>query len=201
MRPARAKTLVLDPTAQDVLFREARTVSTFTDEPVGDDVLRTVHDLVRNGPTSMNCSPLRAVALRSAVARARLLPHMADANRARTAAAPLVLVVATDHAFTRHMPTLFPHLDADEHFAEPAYRARTAEFNTALQVAYLILGLRAAGLGVGPMSGFDRDGVDAEFFPDGLLRSAVVVLVGRAAGAAPFPRLPRPAFSDVFTTI
>ncbi|MFF0136381.1 nitroreductase family protein, partial [Streptomyces sp. NPDC005227] len=28
--------LVLDPTAQDLLFREARTANTFTDEPVTD---------------------------------------------------------------------------------------------------------------------------------------------------------------------
>ena len=32
--------LVLDPAAQDLLFREARTANTFTDEPVTDDTAR-----------------------------------------------------------------------------------------------------------------------------------------------------------------
>ena len=36
-----------------------------------------------------------------------------------------------------------------------------------LQTAYFILGVRAAGLAAGPMGGFDRAGVDGEFFADG----------------------------------
>ncbi|MCE0763774.1 malonic semialdehyde reductase [Pseudonocardia kujensis] len=189
--------LVLDPAAQGLLFRDARTAAAFTNEPVGDEVLRAVHDLVRAAPTSMNCSPLRVFALRSGSARARLLPHMAEGNRDKTAAAPLVLLLAADHAFTAHMPTLFPFVDADAYFADPAMRAATAEYNTALQVAYLILGLRAAGLGVGPMAGFDREGVDAEFFPEGRLRASLVLIAGRPAGESPYPRLPRPDFDQV----
>jgi 3-hydroxypropanoate dehydrogenase len=194
-------TLVLDPEAQALLFREARTVAAFTDEPVGDEVLRTVHDLVQYGPTSMNCSPLRVLALRTDEAKARLLPHMAEGNRAKTAAAPLVLVLAADHRFTEHMPRLFPFVDADQVFADPAVRGATAEYNAALQAAYLIIGLRAAGLGVGPMAGFDRAGVDAEFFPGGRLHASLVMIVGRPTGDAAYPRLPRLAFDEVVTSL
>ncbi|MEU7812427.1 malonic semialdehyde reductase [Pseudonocardia sp. NPDC049154] len=194
-------TLVLDPAAQDLLFREARTVAAFTDEPVGDDLLHAVHDLVRAAPTSMNCCPLRVLALRSESARARLLPHMAEGNREKTAAAPLVLVLAADHAFTEHMPTLFPFVDADAYFADPALRAGTAEYNAALQAGYLILGLRAAGLGVGPMAGFDREGVDAEFFAEGRLHASLVLIAGRPTGENPYPRLPRPDFDQVVTSL
>jgi 3-hydroxypropanoate dehydrogenase len=194
-------TLALDPAAQNLLFREARTAAAFTDEPVGDEVLRAVHDLVRAAPTSMNCSPLRVLALRSEGARARLLPHLAEGNREKTAAAPLVLLLAADHAFTEHMPTLFPFVDAGEYFGDPAVRAATADYNTALQVAYLILGLRAAGLGVGPMAGFDREAVDAEFFPDGRLHSSLVLIAGRPAGESPYPRLPRLDFDQVVTSL
>ncbi|GAA2899850.1 malonic semialdehyde reductase [Pseudonocardia halophobica] len=195
------ETLVLEPAAQDLLFRDARTVAAFTDEPVGDDLLHAVYDLVRAAPTSMNCCPLRVLALRSESARARLLLHMAEGNREKTAAAPLVLVLAADHAFTEHMPTLFPFVDADAYFADPALRAGTAEYNAALQAGYLILGLRAAGLGVGPMAGFDREGVDAEFFPEGRLHTALVLIAGRPAGESPYPRLPRPDFDQVVTSL
>ena len=51
--------LVLDPAAQDLLFREARTANTFTDEPVTDEQVQAIYDLVKYGPTSMNQSPLR----------------------------------------------------------------------------------------------------------------------------------------------
>lgn len=194
-------TLVLDPDAQALLFREARTIATFTDEPVGDEVLHAVHDLVQYAPTSMNCSPLRVLALRTDEAKARLLPHMAEGNRAKTAAAPLVLVLAADHGFTEHMPTLFPFVDADQVFGDPALRAATAEYNAALQAAYLIIGLRAAGLGAGPMAGFDRAGLDAEFFPEDRLHASLVMIVGRAVGDAPHPRLPRLAFDEVVTSL
>jgi 3-hydroxypropanoate dehydrogenase len=193
--------LQIDAAAQDLLFRDARTIAAFTDEPVDDEVLRTVHDLVRYAPTSMNCSPLRVLALRTPEAKARLLPFMAEGNRAKTEAAPLVLVLAADHDFTAHMGTLFPFVDAEAVFADPAMRAATAEYNAALQAAYLILGLRAAGLATGPMAGFDRAGVTGEFFADTDTHASLVMVVGRQAGDADHPRLPRLAYDQVVTSL
>ena len=55
--------LALDTHAQDLLFRDARTANSFTDEPVTDEQLAAIHDLVKWGPTAMNQNPLRIVAV------------------------------------------------------------------------------------------------------------------------------------------
>ncbi|MBC7306995.1 MAG: nitroreductase family protein, partial [Dietzia sp.] len=57
--------LALDEQAQDLLFREARTANAFTDEPVTDEQIRAIFDLVKWAPTSMNIQPLRAIVIRS----------------------------------------------------------------------------------------------------------------------------------------
>lgn len=57
--------LVLDPAAQELLFREARTANAFTGEPVGEEQVRAIYDLVRWAPTAMNAQPLRIVDVRS----------------------------------------------------------------------------------------------------------------------------------------
>ena len=46
--------LVLAEDAQDLLFRQARTANSFSDEPVTDEQLRAIYDLVKWAPTSMN---------------------------------------------------------------------------------------------------------------------------------------------------
>ncbi|HLL65449.1 MAG TPA: malonic semialdehyde reductase [Micromonosporaceae bacterium] len=193
--------LVLDTAAQDLLFRAARTANSFTDQPVTDDQIRAVHDLVKYGPTAVNGQPLRIVLVRSPQARRRLLPHLSATNRDKAAAAPLVLILAADTAFHEHLPRVFPHRpQARDWFAgqdlAPAREAQ-ARFNAALQIGYLIIGIRAAGLAAGPMAGFDAAGVDAEFFPDGRLRSLLVVNVGHPGPDAWRDRLPRLAADDV----
>lgn len=80
--------LTLAAEAQDLLFREARTANTFTDAPVTDDQIRDIYELIKYGPTSMNQQPLRIVLVRSPEARARLVTHMIDNNKPKTAAAP-----------------------------------------------------------------------------------------------------------------
>ncbi|HEX9953084.1 MAG TPA: malonic semialdehyde reductase [Rubricoccaceae bacterium] len=199
--------LKIDADAQDLLFREARTANAFTDEPVPDETLRAVYDLVQWAPTSANGQPLRVLAVRSDDARARLLPHMSEGNRAKTAAAPLVLVMASDSRFHEHMDRIFPHAPGARSWFEGSPEADTAReagaaMNAAMQTAYWTVGLRAAGLACGPMSGFDTAGVDAEFFPDGRFRSFLVMNVGKpAAEGAWFGRSPRHAYEDVVQTV
>jgi 3-hydroxypropanoate dehydrogenase len=82
-----------------------------------------------------------------------------------------------------------------------AGREAQARFNAALQIGYLILGIRAAGLAAGPMAGFDPAGVDAEFFPDGRLRALLVVNIGRPGPDAWVERLPRLTHDDVVLTV
>ena len=193
--PPAADLLALDAAAQDLLFRSARTAATFTAQPVTDGQLRAIHDLVRTGPTGYNSQPLRVVLARSAAARQRVRPYLSAANRARADGAPLLAVLAADTGFHEHLPRVFPHRPAlrDRLDADPAAREAQARLNATLQIGYLIVGIRAAG--------FDPAGLDAELFPDGRLRSLLVVAIGRPGPDAWADRLPRLAYDDVVRTI
>ncbi|MFF9086938.1 malonic semialdehyde reductase [Streptomyces sp. NPDC014991] len=194
--------LVLDPAAQDLLFREARTANTFTDEPVTDEQVQAIYDLVKYGPTAFNQTPLRITLVRSAEARERLLPHMAEGNRAKTAAAPLVAILSADNEFHEELPALFPAFPQakDLFFAERPARESAAAFNAALQAAYFVVGVRAAGLAAGPMTGFDFEGVRKEFLDDDHT-PLMIVNIGRPGPDAWYPRSPRLAYEDVVTTV
>ena len=51
------------------------------------------------------------------------------------------------------------------------------------------------------MAGFDAAGVDAEFFPDGRLRSLLIVNIGHPGPDAWHDRLPRLQPDDVLHTL
>ena len=195
--------LVLDAAAQDLLFREARTANTFTDEPVSDEQIQAIYDLVKFGPTAFNQQPLRIVLVRSAEARERLLGHMADGNKAKTETAPLVAIVAADHEFHEELPAQFPAFPQakDLFFAERPVREASSSFNAALQVGYFVVGIRAAGLAAGPMTGFDAAGINKDFFPDGDHSVLAVINIGKAGADAWYPRNPRLAFDEAVTTV
>ena len=195
-------TLALSADAQDLLFRDARTANSFTDEPVTQAQVQAIHDLVKYGPTAINAQPLRVLLVRSDEARARLLPHLSEGNRAKTGAAPLVAVLAYDVDFHEQLPTVFPHAPGlKDNFADEDTRHGLGRSNAFLQAGYFIVGVRAAGLAAGPMGGFDAAGVDAEFFPDGRTKSVLVVNIGHAAPDAWLDRLPRLSYDAVVTTV
>ncbi|MER7787394.1 malonic semialdehyde reductase [Streptomyces sp. NPDC097640] len=193
--------LALDPTAQDLLFREAHTANTFTDEPVSDEQVQAIYDLIKYAPTAFNQSPLRVVLVRSAEARERLVPHMSEGNRAKTATAPLVAILAADNEFHEELPTLFPAFPQakDLFFAERAAREQAAAMNASLQAGYFILGIRAAGLAAGPMTGFDPAGVRKEFLDDDHT-PLMIINIGKPGDNASFPRGPRLSYDEVVTT-
>ncbi|ARZ68126.1 malonic semialdehyde reductase [Streptomyces sp. HU2014] len=195
-------TLALDPAAQDLLFREARTANTFSAEPVTDEQIQAVYDLVKYAPTAFNQSPLRVVLVRSEEARERLVGHMAEGNQAKTRTAPLVAILATDNEFHEELPALFPHFPQakDVFFAERPAREQSAALNGALQAAYFIVGVRAAGLAAGPMTGFDFAGVQKEFLDDDHT-PLMVVNIGKPGEDAWFPRSPRLSYEQVVTTV
>ncbi|MEU9075736.1 malonic semialdehyde reductase [Kitasatospora sp. NPDC004745] len=195
--------LVLDAAAQDLLFREARTANTFTDEPVSEEQVQAIYDLVKFGPTAFNQQPLRVVLVRSAEGRERLVQHLADGNKAKTAAAPLVAILAVDNEFHEELPTQLPHFPQakDVFFSERSVREQSATLNGALQAAYFIIGVRAAGLAAGPMTGFDAEGINKEFFGDGEHSVLAVVNIGKPGDDAWFARSPRLAYDQVVTTV
>ena len=184
--------LALDPAAQDLLFREARTANTFTDEAVSVADVRAIYDLVKWAPTSMNTQPLRMVVVASVAARERLVPLMSPGNQPKTAAAPMTVILAADTEFHEHLPTVFPHAkDAKNNFADPVQRETFALSQAWMQAGYFILGVRAAGFAAGPMGGFDKPAVDAEFLAGRPWKSFCVVNIGKPGPDAWFDRNPR----------
>jgi 3-hydroxypropanoate dehydrogenase len=187
-RPTRAVT-TLGAEAQDLLFREARSASRFVPEPVTDAQLDAVWDLVRNGPTAFNAQPLRMLVVRSPAARERLARHLHGHNRERARGAPVSVVLAADLDFHLDLPgsrELVAHFGA----VSREERRETARSNAWLQIGYLIVGVRAAGLAAGPMSGYDAAELDRDFFPGGRCESLLVMNLGRPLPKS-YPRLPR----------
>ncbi|ROO88915.1 3-hydroxypropanoate dehydrogenase [Actinocorallia herbida] len=195
--------LVLDAAAQDLLFREARTANTFTDEPVSEEQVQAIYDLVKYAPTAMNAQPLRITFVRSPEARERLVGHMAEGNKAKTASAPLVAIVGYDTDWHEELPKVFPHAPgAKENFDNAAeVRHGMGSFNASLQIGYLIIAIRAAGLAAGPMAGYDAEGVNKDFFGDGAHKVLAVINIGRPGPDAWFPRSPRLEYDEVVTTV
>lgn len=187
----------LDDSSLDILFREARTHSVWQDKPVGDDLLRRLYDLMKWGPTSANCCPARIVFVRSEEAKRRLLPAMDAGNQEKTRTAPVTAIVAQDYEFYEKLPQLFPHADARSWFAGNQPVIDTTAFrNGTLQGAYLILAARSLGLDAGPMSGFNNEMVDKEFFAGTKIKSNFMVNLGYGDAGKLFPRSPRLKFEE-----
>ncbi len=189
----------LDDAGRAVLFTDARTANTFAATPVSDAELSEIWELAKWAPTSANTQPLRVLYVRPGKGRDRLVQHMNDANKAKTASAPAVAVLAVDTRFHEYIPTVLPFRPElkDVFDANEEMRTGTGTFNATLQAAYFILSIRAHGLAAGPMAGFDAAGVDADFFPDGRWRSILVVNIGHPGPNPWFERLPRLDHEDV----
>lgn len=204
---AAGMTTTIDPqtlsdAALDALFREARTANSFTDEPVPAATLRTVYELAKFGPTAANTQPLRIVYLTTREAKERLSPLMSEGNRAKTLSAPVNAILAADVDFNVHMPKIFPHAPgAQDWFGDADQRREVASFNAGLQIGYFILAARSQGLAVGPMNGFDKEAVDAEFLAGTNHASLVVANLGQPGVDPWFDRLPRHAFEDAVTVL
>jgi 3-hydroxypropanoate dehydrogenase len=188
----------LPPEAMEQLFTAARTHNGWIDKEVPDDLLELAVDYAKWGPTSANCSPLRIVFVRTPEAKQRLAPAMSQGNLEKTMAAPATAIVAYDLDFHEHLPFLYPATDARSWFAgNETLIEETAVRNGTLQGGYFILALRAVGLDAGPMSGFDRAKVDAEFFAGTRVKSNFLINIGYGDSAKLYPRGPRFAFEDI----
>ena len=188
----------LDQTALNQLFLEAHTFNKFQDKAVDDETLRRLYDLLKWGPTAVNSQPGRYVFIRSAEAKARLVPALMPGNVAKVKAAPVTVIVATDSRFYENLPQQWTAYDARQPFVDDPSSAQSAAFrNGSLQGAYLILAARSLGLDCGPMSGFDNAKADAEFFPDGRFKSNFLINLGYGLENGYYPRGPRLSFEEV----
>lgn len=195
-------TQALPTAALEQTFLNARTFNKFTDQPVSDETLRQLYDLAKWGPTSMNSQPARYVFVRSAEAKAKLAEALSPGNVAKTNAAPVTVIVAMDNQFYEHLPEQFPAVNAKPMFEGNAGLAEaTAQRNSALQGAYLIVAARQLGLDCGPMSGFDPAKVNAAFFPDGRHKVNFLINLGYGDASGNHPRGPRLPFEAVASIV
>ena len=191
--------MTLDAKALDLLFLNARTQNGWLPTPVSDDQLRRLYDIMRMGPTSANSCPARVLFLRTSAAKARLLPALSPGNVEKTKQAPVTAIIGYDTRFYEWLPKkLFAHRpDMAENYAKnPALTETVAFRNGTLQGAYFMLAARAIGLDVGGMSGFDNAKVDAEFFPDGRVKSNFLCNLGHGDPTKVLARLPRLDFDE-----
>lgn len=181
--------------ARALLFTEARTANSFSNEPVTDDELAGIWDLARWSPSMANSQPLRVLFVRTDEGRDRLVPLMAEGNQEKTRTAPAVAVLAYDASFHDHFPTVFPargEMMRDNFAGMPAEAIEgMAKYSAAIQTGVFLLAVRAHGLAAGPMAGFDGPGIDAEFFAGTTWKTHLVVNIGHPGESPWFDRLPR----------
>lgn len=191
----------LNDAALDQLFRTARTYNGYLDTPVSNELLEAVWELTKFGPTSANCLPARIIWCVSEASKKKLAALAMPANGEKILQAPATAIIGMDMEFYENLPELFPHTDARSWFVgNDALIEKTAFRNSSLQGGYFILAARALGLDTGPMSGFNNDAVDAEFFAGTKVKSNFISTIGYGDPASIFERSPRPAF-DRFNKI
>ncbi len=191
--------MTLDEKALDLILLKARTQNGWLPTPVSDDQLRAIYDIMKFGPTSANSCPARLLFVRTPEAKARLLPALSAGNTEKTKQAPVTAIIGYDPRFYELLPRLFPHRpEMKNPYEANAQLAETVAFrNGTLQGAYFMIAARAVGLDVGGMSGFDNAKVDAEFFPDGRVKSNFLCNIGHGDPSKVLPRLPRLPFDEV----
>jgi 3-hydroxypropanoate dehydrogenase len=188
----------IDAAGHDLLFREARTHNKFHDNPITDETLHELYEILKFGPTSANSSPARFVFVRTKEGKEKLAPALSAGNTEKTMSAPVTVIVAYDPKFYEKLPFLFPHnADAISWFTSNDSLAATTAFrNGTLQGAYLMIAARSLGLDIGAMSGFDNATVDAAFFAHNGWRSNFLVNLGHGDPSGVFSRSPRLSFEE-----
>ena len=184
--------------ALDTLFRKARTHRNWRPGQVTPQMLMAIYDLARWGPTTNNTSPMRVVFVVSPEAKERLKPHLNKGNVEQTMKAPATAIIAYDLAFYDRMGKLSPNPNARESWAQksPAELEQAAFRNSSLQGGYFVMAARAIGLDCGPMSGFDNQTLDQEFFAGTSTKSNFLCNLGFGEESQLRPRAGRLDFDE-----
>lgn len=193
----------LDQTALNLLFLDAHTYNAWQCRPVPDELLHRLYDTFRMGPTSANCCPARIIFVKSKAAKEKLIPALAEGNRAKSMAAPVTAIIGYDMKFYEKMEQLFPHAKgARGWFDKDEQTTFTHAFrNGTLQGAYLIIAARALGLDCGPMSGFDSAMMDQLFFAGTAVKSNFICNLGYGDPSGVYPRSPRLEFDETCSIV
>ncbi len=190
----------LDGDARDLLFREARNHNWWQDRDVSDAQVREAFELARTGPTSGNTQPMRITFVRTKEAKERLNVHVNGPNQEKTMLAPVTAIVAYDNTFFTDFPKFNPiRPEMADRFSGNAEMAESfSRIQAILQGGYFIMALRAVGLDVGAMGGFNNAGVDEEFFAGTPVKSIFLCNIGYGdVSGIKGPRLYRYGFDEV----
>ena len=171
--------------------------------PVPDELLHQLYNSFRMGPTSANCCPARIVFVKSSEAKEKLMPALAEGNRAKSMAAPVTAIIGYDMRFPEKIPQLFPNAPTMRAaFETDEQTTFTHAFrNGTLQGAYLIVAARALGLDCGPMSGFDNAMMDQLFFAGSAVKSNFLCNLGYGDPSGVYPRNPRLEFNEACSIV
>ena len=182
------------------LFSDAHTAYSFTEAPVTDEEVHAAYDLAKWAPTGVNGQPLRVAIVRSGAAKQHLLNALPRGNREQAEGAPLVLVCGAKMDFQHDLPSLHPRGERYEKLLtdNDKMRALMAHTSATIQVAYLILALRAQGLETGPMNPDDAQLLHDAFFPSEDIEPILVINVGHPGTDAYQERGPRVGYDEVF---
>ncbi len=183
--------------ALDTLFNNARTYNSWSEETVSDDLIKRLDDLVKMGPTSANCCPMRVVYVKSDEAKAKLKDCLMEGNVEKTMTAPVCAIIGMDMEFYEKLPQLFPHTDAKSWFVgKEKFIESTAFRNSSLQGGYFIMAARALGLDCGPMSGFSPKKINETFFAGTSTKVNFLCNIGYGTEKDLFARSPRLDFDE-----
>lgn len=190
--------VVLNDEHMDLLFGQARSMNGWQDKEVSDEMVKSIYELTKMGPTSTNCCPARFVFIKSHEEKEKLEPALLPNNVPKVMSAPVIAIIGYDLDFSDHMTKLFPHMDvAPMYKGNDEMNVSTAFRNSSLQGAYLMMVARAMGLDCGPMSGFNNQLVDETFFSDTNIKSNFLCCIGYGDSSKIFQRLPRLDFDEV----
>ena len=182
----------------NLLFGEARSMNGWQDKDVSDELIRSIYELTKMGPTSTNCCPARFKFIKSEEQKLKLKESLLPNNIDKVMSAPVIAIIGFDLDFSDNMGKLFPHMDVT-----PMYKGNeiinhsTAFRNSSLQGAYFMMVSRALGLDCGPMSGFNNAMVDEIFFKGTNIKSNFLCCIGYGDPSKIFMRLPRLNFDEV----
>ena len=162
-----------------LLFGEARSMNGWQDKEVSNDMVKSIYELTKMGPTSTNCCPARFKFIKSDDQKQLLKEALLPNNVDKVMSAPVIAIIGYDLDFSDNMSKLFPHMDvAPMYKGNAEFNQATAFRNSSLQGAYFMMVSRALGLDCGPMSGFNNDLVDQTFFKDTNIKSNFLCCIG-----------------------
>lgn len=199
IRDVRSRITRLSDDGIDLILTGARSHYGWQDKKVSDADLEKIYNVTVTGPTSNNGHPIRILFARTEESKQRLVPALKGNNVEKVLTSPVCAILGYDMEFYKRMPELFPHdpgkmqmfIDNPRRCADDAFR------NGSLQGAYFMIAARSLGFDVGPISGFDNDTVDKEFFEGTTIKSNFLCNVGYGDENHVWQKLPRPAFDTI----